>query len=86
MLLPLTKEMALLRARKTTSELCIEANDLLVDQRSQDVSFTVFDWIGKASATTTKMLVQTGREEICRVARTGVPLTLKPKEAVNVVL
>ncbi len=48
------------------------------------MSFTVFDWIGRSSSTATKMLVQTGKEEVQRVSRAGVSLTPKPKEAVKV--
>ena len=69
----------LLKARKPEASLCDEAYDLLVDERNEDVSFTIFDWIGRNSSTATKML-----DEVSRIARAGVPLTPIPKEAIKV--
>ena len=63
-LLPLTKEYAFLKARKPEASLCDEAYDFLVDERNEDVSFTIFGWIGRNSSTATRMLVQTGKYEV----------------------
>ncbi len=79
-LLPLTNVTAVLKARKAADSLCEEATEALGDDLNQDVSFTVFDWIGRSSSTATKMLVQTGKEEVWRISRAGVPLTPKPKK------
>ena len=84
MLLPLTKEFAFLNARKPEASLCDEAYDFLVDERSEDVSFTIFDWIGRNSSTATKMLVQTGKYEVSRTSKARIPLTPIPKEAIRV--